>query len=130
MAHFAYIENGVVTEHPVAQSSVIVIANSDCGDLPFPASETVGQEFIRSLGFDGLWLQTSYNHNFRKQFARKGFTYDTDNDVFIVSPWFPSWVLNESFDWVAPILKPQDASEDCYWDEETVSWVEPNDLPT
>ena len=76
MAHFA-----LVTEQKVQQ--VIVIANENCGDLPFPASEPVGQAFIASMGIEGEWLQTSYNANFRGAYARIGFTW---NGVDFVAP--------------------------------------------
>jgi hypothetical protein len=54
MAHFAKIDNGIVGQ-------VIVVNNETLGDLEFPESEAVGQEFIASLGLDGTWKQTSYN---------------------------------------------------------------------
>ena len=54
MAHFAKIVNGVVHD-------VIVVANEDCGNVPFPESEPIGQAFIASLGIEGEWIQTSYN---------------------------------------------------------------------
>ena len=69
MANFAEIENNLVQR-------VIVIANSDCGDLPFPESEPVGQAFIASLGIPGTWLQTSYNGNFRGIYAGIDYTYN------------------------------------------------------
>jgi len=69
MAHFAQIENDIVNQ-------VIVVANSDCDDLPFPESEPVGQAFIASLGIDGEWLQTSYNNNFRGTYAGIGFSFN------------------------------------------------------
>lgn len=75
MAHFAKIENGTVTQ-------VIVVANNDCGGGDFPQSEPIGQEFIRSIGLDGEWLQTSYNNNFRGSFAAIGYIYDSANDIF------------------------------------------------
>lgn len=62
MAHFAKVINNEVIE-------VIVVANADCDDLPFPESEPVGQAFIASLGIAGDWLQTSYNGNFRGAYA-------------------------------------------------------------
>ena len=65
MAHFAKIENGIVVE-------VIVVNNETLGDLDFPESEAVGQEFIASLGLDGTWKQTSYNANFRGKYAGLG----------------------------------------------------------
>ena len=76
MAHFAKIENNVVT-------SVLVVANSDCGGGEFPDSEVVGQEFLASLGLTGEWKQTSYHNNFRGRYASFGYTYDADLDEFI-----------------------------------------------
>ena len=69
MAHFAQVTNDLVTD-------VIVIANTDCDDLPFPESEPVGQAFIASLGISGEWLQTSYNGNFRGCYAGIGYTWN------------------------------------------------------
>ena len=76
MAHFAKVENNIV-------SDVIVVANSDCNDLPFPESEPVGQAFIASLGINGEWLQTSYNANFRGKYAGYLDTYDAELDEFV-----------------------------------------------
>jgi hypothetical protein len=79
VAHFAQVINGRVSE-------VIVVANSDCGDLPFPESEPVGQAYIASLGIPGFWLQTSYNANFRGAYAGINFVYDVALDEFIALP--------------------------------------------
>ena len=70
MAHFAQVTGNKVLE-------VIVIANTDCDDLPFPDSEPVGQAFIASMGITGEWLQTSYNASFRNLFAGIGFGFDS-----------------------------------------------------
>ena len=75
MAHFALVENGIV-------KNIIVINNDSIGGLEFPDSESVGKEFIASLGLEGTWLQTSYNANFRGKYAVIGDTYDEVNDVF------------------------------------------------
>lgn len=72
MAHFAKIENKIVKQ-------VIVINNETLGDLEFPDSEAVGQEFIASLGLEGTWKQTSYNGNFRGVFAGIGYTWTGQN---------------------------------------------------
>ena len=79
MAHFAKIEDSLVVD-------VIVVANSDCGGGDFPESEPIGQAFIASLGLDGEWLQTSYNSNFRGNYAGIGGTYDAVLDVFVAPP--------------------------------------------
>jgi hypothetical protein len=76
MAHFAKINNNIVTD-------VIVVSNSDCGDVEFPESEPIGQAFLASLGLNGEWLQTSYNANFRGVYAGIGFTYDSALDEFV-----------------------------------------------
>ncbi len=75
MAHFAKIENNLVVD-------VIVVSNDDCGGGEFPESEPIGQAFIASLGLEGLWLQTSYNANFRGCYANAGWTYDANSDEF------------------------------------------------
>lgn len=67
MAHFAKIENNIVTQ-------VVVVDNEH---------EANGQEFLNSLGLDGTWIQTSYNGNIRGKFAGIGDTYDSVADVFI-----------------------------------------------
>jgi hypothetical protein len=75
MAHFAQVDNGIVTQ-------VIVISNDDAPD-PFPESEALGQAFIASLGLGGQWVQTSYHGTFRGCYAGIGYTYDPDLDEFI-----------------------------------------------
>lgn len=76
MAHFAKIENGTVTQ-------VIVVSNDDCGGGEYPASETAGQAFIKSIGLDGEYRQTSYNGNFRSKYAGIGDRYDAEADAFV-----------------------------------------------
>jgi hypothetical protein len=117
MAHFAKInENNIVEE-------VIVIDNNDCGDVEFPQSELFGQEFIASLGLEGTWKQTSYNNNFRKMYAGKGYSFDEVNDVFLSPRPYPSWQLDENFDWQAP--EPMlETNSPCIWNEETGNWEE------
>jgi hypothetical protein len=72
MANFAQIDDMNIVR------DVIVISNLDCGDLPFPESEPIGQEFIASLGLTGTWLQTSYNNNFRGTFAGLGYLFNAE----------------------------------------------------
>ena len=83
MAHFAQIKNDIVVD-------VIVIANTDCDDLPFPESEPIGQAYIASLGIAGDWLQTSYNGNFRGCYAGIGYTFDAIQNIFVPPPIEPA----------------------------------------
>ncbi len=81
MAHFAKIENGIVT-------NVVVVDNEH---------EDNGEAYLNSLGLDGQWVQTSYNNNFRGKFAGIGDTYDPELDEFI-APEQPEPVVEEITD--------------------------------
>lgn len=83
MAHFAKIEDNTVRE-------VVVVSNADCGNLDFPESEPVGQQYLAACGLTGDWLQTSYNATFRGAFAGIGFMYDEESDTFVAPPPPPS----------------------------------------
>ena len=92
MAHFAELNdsNTVVT--------VNVLNNEVINNLPFPDSEPIGIEFFTewSGGYSN-WRQTSYNGNFRKNYAIIGGIYDPIRDAFIgPQPQVEgSWVLNQ-----------------------------------
>jgi len=117
VAHFAKInENNEVVE-------VIVVNNNDIKNLEFPESESVGQDFLRSIGLDGTWLQTSYNKKFRGNYAGPGFTYDSTLDAFISPKPHDSWVFDEgSYGYKAPVAPPLDSSKMYDWDETSRSW--------
>lgn len=118
MAHFAKIN-----EETNTVEQVIVINNSDINDLDFPDSEPIGQQFIQSIGLDGIWKQTSYTSNFRGRYAGLGYIYDKTNDLFIPPKPYSSWVLNEtSWNWESPIPYPTDG-EDYIWNENVGDWV-------
>lgn len=112
MAHFAKVEDGIVTQVIVAEQDVI-----DSGLFGDPAS----------------WVQTSYNtyggqhpegRPLRKNFAGIGYTYDAERDAFIAPRIFDSWNLNEETClWEPPIPYPEDGK--LYsWDDENLAWVE------
>jgi len=116
MAHFAQIENGVVTQ-------VIVVANEELL-LDGVENEAKGVEFCQSL-FGGAWVQTSYNGNIRKNYAGLGYIYDNTRDAFIPPQPYPSWVLvEETCQWAAPTPIPTDGIYQ--WDEPTTSWIKSN----
>lgn len=127
MAHFAKLdENNVVTQ-------VIVVANSDTADAMGIEKEYIGQAFCERL-FGGTWRQTSYNANFRRNYAGIGYTYREDIDAFVPPQPFPSWVLDpDTAQWQAPVAQPEDAGTGdppitYVWDEATVSWQIPQDV--
>ena len=103
MSHFAKLNNNVVTE--------VIVSEQD-----FINSGAVGDSF--------LWVQTSYNGNFRKNYAAVGYTYDKSKDAFIAPKPYPSWVLVEdTCQWKAPTTMPTDGKA-YEWNEDTTTWVE------
>jgi len=113
MAHYAKVENGIVTK--------VIVAEADYFDTFVDDSP-------------GKWVQTSYNtyggvHSnggtpLRKNFAGIGFTYDADKDAFIEVKPYASWILNETTClWECPVAYPTDG-KNYEWDEDAQSWVE------
>ena len=119
MAHFAKIENNLVTQ-------VIVVDNNDILDNQGNESEIIGAQFCTDL-LGGNWVQTSYSRTFRKHYAGLGYTYDENRDAFIPEQPYPSWLLNEdTCYWEPPVPHPtiEEGSTDRYtWDEGSLSWV-------
>jgi hypothetical protein len=109
MAHYAKVENGIVTQVIVADSVVWCEEN---------------------LG--GEWIQTSFNtaggvHSdgkipLHKNYAGIGYTFD---GVGFAAPQpFASWTLNkESYLWEAPTPMPTDGKF-YTWNEADQEWVE------
>jgi hypothetical protein len=92
MAHFAELDsNSIVTRVLVVDNNRLTLPNGT-------EDESLGTSFLQSLfGPETTWKQTSYNGNFRKNYAGVGFTYDPVRDGFI--PPMPAdgqdWILNE-----------------------------------
>jgi hypothetical protein len=116
MAHFAQLENNIVTQ-------VIVVANQDILDENGQENEQKGIDFCSNL-LGGTWKQTSYNAKIRKNYAGVGYTYDETLDAFIAPQPFASWTLDQkTAQWKAPVDYPTDDKR-YSWDEETTSWLE------
>ena len=115
MAHFAKLdENNIVIDVLVVNNEVILKTDGT-------ESEYKGKVFLNGLFGSATWVQTSYNNNFRKQYARIGMFYDETNDVFILPQPFNSWSLDENFDWQPPTPYPTDRKV-YEWNEEQLQW--------
>ena len=116
MAHFAKIdENNVVTQ-------VVVVDNKDTADASGVEKEYIGAAFCERL-LGGTWKQTSYNGNFRKNYAGIGYTYNADIDAFVPPQPYASWLLNnDTAQWQAPVPMPTEGM--WRWDEDAGEWVE------
>ena len=117
MARFARIENGIVQQVVVVNNDVIQDENGD-------EQESIGIAFCRSLyGANTTWVQSSYNKNFRKNHAGKGYTYDASRDAFIPPKPYSSWILDENTClWEAPVQMPDD-NRQYTWDETSLNWT-------
>lgn len=80
MAHFAHVdENNIVT-------MVIVVDNKVLLDSSGNEVESRGADFCKAFKKTGRWLQTSYNHKIRGQYAGVGMRYNEELDVFELVP--------------------------------------------
>ena len=107
MAHFAELKamtdpTGFTSDsHQVVQRVVVV------GNDVVPSDMHVdGETWCINFFKGGIWKQTSYNHNFRKQYAGIGMIYDPVKDKFLSQQPYASWSLNDNDDWKAPITYP------------------------
>jgi hypothetical protein len=120
MAHFAKInENNIVV-------NIQKIPDEE---------EHRGEEYLNAIGFEGRWIQTSYNtfaneHKFgdtplRANYARIGGVYDEEYDVFYSQRPNDQVILNTTtFLWEYPIPVPSynEATEIPRWNKETQQW--------
>ena len=124
MAHYAKVQQGIVTKVIVAE-----------------------KEFIDSYvdTEPGKWIQTSYNtyggvhydrstnpptpsgdqsKALRKNYAGIGMIYDKDKDAFYQPQPYASWILNATTClWEPPVAYPDDGKY-YEWNESSKSWVE------
>jgi hypothetical protein len=117
MAHFVKLDenNNVI--------NVLAVANAA---LDPENEEQSGIAFLTELyGYD-KWLQTSFNNRIRGRFAGIGFSYDSLNDIFIAPQPYPSWSLDQDFNWQPPTPMPTEGLQ--RWDEDSLSWVEEESL--
>jgi len=105
---------------------VLSVHNNELLDSNGVEQEVNGIDFLTKLTGWSIWVQTSYNNNFRKNHAGIGYTYDEDRDAFIPKKPFNSWILNEDTClWEAPVAMPTTELEDNQyysWNEQTLSW--------
>jgi hypothetical protein len=125
MAHFAELNNS----NEVLR--VVVISNDDVdshgGELSSEA-ETFVASIVPHSEDGTAWKQTSYNNNFRKQYAGIGDTFDSSKDKFIKPQPYPSWSLDSNDDWQAPVTYPNVTEIDSNivyisWDEDNQKWL-------
>ena len=101
---------------------VLSVHNNELKDSNGVEQENIGIDFLTKLTGWSIWVQTSYNGNFRKNHAGIGYTYDEDRDAFIPKKPYNSWILNETTClWESPIPMPQDNNK-YNWNEINQNW--------
>ena len=117
MAHYTKLdENNIVLEVHCIHNNELLVDGIE--------SEAKGIEFLTtwSGGYTN-WKQTSYNGNFRKNYAGVGYTYDSERDAFIAPQPYASWIIDEeTCRWVSPVAYPTDGNM-YEWDESTLAWT-------
>ena len=123
MAHFAEIDENNIVKRVVVVGNDVETAAGPLGENDMHVD---GEQWCIDFFNGGTWKQTSYNHNFRKQYAGIGMTYDSAKDKFILPQPYPSWSLDSNDDWQAPITRPtiiDDGQDPVVW-EYIIRWDE------
>ena len=123
MAHFAELDSDNKVKRVVVVGNDVETAAGPLGENDMHVDgETWWVNFFKG----GTWKQTSYNHNFRKQYAGIGMTYDSAKDKFILPQPHASWSLDDNDDWQPPIANPtitDDGQDPVVWWYD-ISWNE------
>jgi len=130
MAHYAELDinNKVIR--------VLTACNQDIATHGGELSEEAANYFGTYTPFskNGVkWVQTSYNNNFRKQYAGIGYTFDSTKNKFISPQPFASWSLDSNDDWQAPVTYPtvttygDNVKYFITWDESNLRWIGKDD---
>tara|TARA_R100001082_G_C4358616_1_gene158187 strand:+ start:204 stop:701 length:498 start_codon:yes stop_codon:yes gene_type:complete len=144
MAHFAELKSevdptGFTSDTHLVVQRVVVIGNDvptsngllENNDMHVDGETYCGKLFKTETN---TWKQTSYNHNFRKQYCGKGYVYDPVKDIFLAPQPYASWTLNVDNNWVAPVEAPPSdkhtyldgSTEHMYnivWNEDNLKWI-------
>jgi len=121
MAHFAELDGSNVVKRVVVVGNDVSTAAGPLGDNDMHVD---GETWCVNFFKGGTWKQTSYNHNFRKQYAGIGYTYDAAKNKFIAPQPYASWALDGNDDWQAPVTFPNNnANKSISWDEDGQKWT-------
>jgi len=132
MAHFAELDENNIVKRVVVIGNGVPTSDGPLGENDMHPD---GETYVANL-LGGRWKQTSYNNEFRKEYAGIGNYYDEEKDVFIRPQPYPSWSLDSNNDWQAPVARPEgehekytdsEGVEEYYseieWDEESQRWI-------
>ena len=125
MAHFAELDSNNIVKRVVVVGNDVTTAAGPLGENDMHVD---GETWCVNFFKGGTWKQTSYNHNFRKQYCGKGYTFDAAKDKFISPQPYDSWALDGNDDWQAPVTFPTDTTDKTIsWDEAGQKWTATDD---
>ena len=131
MAHFAELiektdPTGFTADKHWIVERVIVVDNKHVDS----DEHVSGEKWCSTFFGGGNWKQTSYNNNFRKQYAGAGNVYDAAKNKFLGQQPYASWSLDAEDNWQAPVTFPTiieygDPSKpyEISWDEAGQKWT-------
>ena len=126
MAHYAFLDDdNVVTE-------VITGVDENTVQTDLDGTEVGGTSEAWEVFYGNFRGQvckrTSYNNNYRKNYAGVGYTFDAERDAFIAPKPYASWILNEATcRWEAPTPMPTTEGKFYRWSEADLAWTEVTD---
>ena len=120
MAHYAFLNsNNIVTEVITGVDEEVV--QTDLDGTQVGGSSEAWEIFYGNFR-NQVCKRTSYNGNYRKNYAGIGYKYDQERDAFIPPKPFNKWVLNEeTCQWESPVPYPDDENQ-YVWNDNKSEW--------
>jgi hypothetical protein len=120
MAHYTFLDlKNIVTEVITGVDEEII--QTDLDGTQVGGSSEAWETFYGNIK-NQVCKRTSYNGNYRKNYAGIGYIYDQERDAFIPPKPFNKWVLNEeTCQWESPVPYPDDENQ-YVWNDNKSEW--------
>lgn len=113
MSYYANIVDGIVVRN------VKIDGKTEPEAIAWLQANVAHGEWVRN------WYDASERQDpseWRYNYPGPGFSYDPTAAALIAPQPYPSWTLNDSMQWQAPVPPPEGPGP-WVWDEETLQWV-------
>jgi len=88
-----------------------------------PSSEQNGKNYLANFtGKSADKFVQAFQDGTRKQYPGVDYTWDAENNVFILPKPFTSWTLDANYDWQPPVANPNTAGYETRWNESLLTW--------
>ena len=126
MAHYAIISSSNDTVVQVITGVDENVTQTDTDGTVVGGSTEAWEAFYGAMPqFSGCYVRrTSYNGNYRKNYAGIGYTFDAARDAFLPPRPYSSWTLDEdTCRWNPPTPMPTDGKR-YTWNDNRREWEE------